>query len=101
MSNKMMWSVLAKASGDGVEMETDLAGSIIREFVDAKSRIQDKALRQWLIDQGWTSPEMSSAAPDMYRALRGLLDIIDWPADFPERIKAAEAALAKADGEQQ
>ena len=42
-----------------------------------------------------------SAAPDMYRALRGLLDVIDWPADFPERIKAAEAALAKADGEQQ
>ena len=40
-----------------------------------------------------------SAAPDMYRALRGLLDVIDWPADFPERIKAAEAALAKADGE--
>lgn len=70
MSNEIKFK--ATVVEDGVEMETELAGSITRELVDAKSRIQDKAIRQWLINQGWTPPEMNSAAPDMYRALREL-----------------------------
>ena len=98
MSNKIMWSAFAKVSGDGVEMETDLAGTVTREFIDAKSGVQDKAIRQWLINQGWTPPEINSAAPDMYRALRAAIHACDDEQDY-QAYKMAVAALAKADGE--
>ena len=39
------------------------------------------------------------AAPKLYAALRDLLDASEWPADYPERLKAAAAALAEARGE--
>lgn len=87
---KTMWSALAKVSGDGVEMETDLAGRITREFVG-------------LINQGWTPPEMSSAAPDMYRALREAVEKLSemsYRTEDALDIARWKAALAKADGEQ-
>lgn len=42
-----------------------------------------------------------AASPDMYRALRGVYDLLAFDDEYmhSEEVKAAEAALAKADGE--
>lgn len=42
---------------DGVEIETNFAGRTSKEFIDMKSRIQEKAIRDWLINQGWKPPK--------------------------------------------
>ena len=57
------------------------------------------------IDAFYRALRMQEAAPDMYRALKGLLEafvgfhVYSYDGAWDTEIKAAQAALAKADGE--
>lgn len=50
------YNVTAKVFDDCVEIDTNCFGNITKEIVDMKCRIQDDAIRQWLINNGWTPP---------------------------------------------
>lgn len=41
---------------DGVELQTDVFGRKTREFYDLRASLVDRAIRQKLIDLGWTPP---------------------------------------------
>lgn len=51
------YNVTAKIFEDCVEIHTDWAGDVTKEIIDMKCRIQDNAVRQWLINNGWTPPD--------------------------------------------
>ena len=63
----------------------------------------------WWCDSYWSEDDetaianahLISAAPDMYRALKGIVSNSSIQANFPHECEIAEAALAKADGEKQ
>lgn len=102
MNNELKFNI--RQVRDGIYVETDMLGNISREFINTKVAATDKAIRERLIADGWVPPEMENAAPDMYRALRKMIDmhIEDFGCDGldNEVIDEACAALAKADGEQ-
>ena len=54
-------------------------------------------------DQVAQQHTLFEAAPDMYRALRGLFELLSFDDNYMhlDEVKTAEAALAKADREQQ
>lgn len=41
---------------DGYVLCTDIMGRVTKEVVELRSRLKDKATRDWLIAQGWTPP---------------------------------------------
>lgn len=49
-------SAKAFVVGDGVRIETDILGSITVQFINLRAQMQEKAVRDWLIANGWTPP---------------------------------------------
>jgi hypothetical protein len=47
---------------DGVELETDFCGAITREFYNVRAMATEKAIRDKLIELGWTPPPTEGEA---------------------------------------
>jgi len=54
--NKIDLTAVATVVGDGVEWDMTVFDRAFREYIEIRSNFQDKVIRQWLIEQGWTPP---------------------------------------------
>ena len=50
-------SVKAFVVDDGIRIETDVMGHLTVQFMNLRLATQEKAIRDWLVANGWTPPK--------------------------------------------
>lgn len=53
----MEFKIKAEVYSDRIEIHHSMMDEITTEVVNMRNQIKDRAIRDWLIKEGWTPPE--------------------------------------------
>ncbi len=51
------WREVARIHKDHIEIDSGIGDEITTRIIKMRHHIEDKAVRQWLINEGWTPPQ--------------------------------------------
>lgn len=81
---------------DDVQIETTLHDTVTRQLVATRARLEEDAVKQWLVNQGWTPPKDNCTSEQsellMYEfrnVIESDTDTLDWEISLLATLAAA------------